>query len=863
MSPVASRTVVFPHQVAACHAVVNRMDGRAILADEVGLGKTIEAGMVLTEYRVRGEAESILVVTPAGLTTQWQQELLTRFNVPMPIVDGKGDGEGSVAHLGDLDAAITSLPFAKREGVREEFQERKWDLVIVDEAHHLKNPATLNYKFVSGLDTRRLLLLTATPLQNSLGELFTLMGLVAPGSDRDRLGLRRFPKRLAAADAEVLRKRLSGTMIRSRRSDVKNGAALPPREARTLRVRLSGPGRDLYQAASGYAAEGYRKSAVANNAAYGFYLMGLQRMLTSSVEALAASLGRRLEMLEGLARLRKRDRRRLKEMLPEGGEAEELPAELKKRVVAEIETLKGIIGLASRVERQPKRRALVKFLRELFRREPDARVLVFTEFLKTQEMLASALIAEGWATEIYRGGMGIREKNEVIERFEKGRILVSTEAGAEGRNLQFCHVVVNFDLPWNPMRVEQRIGRVHRLGQTRDVLVVNLVATGTVEDHLLRILDEKLGIFRETVGDLETILGILSPEGAPETVVMEAFVQGHGKRGGLKGFAKALDESIEASGESLSHAFASSGIDLRPPHVDTPTAFPLYDDTERIERAFQEFLDKYNVLLDREGGVYRFKMPYFLSIGTEGLFDDEVRGTFSKEEALDKPWLHHISITHPFLVKAMGETTTGQVPVAAAAVGRERLAAAGLRTERGHALMVAFALTWHEGDREYEEVVSVATDGEATAVRPEVEEALLWAEEVPPAFTDDLDLPTLLDHAADAVGDYAHEEATTLGQEAGRRRDAKLAALEERAVAALEQIHGRTDAAHREIIRLEKEGDEEGRLPALKRRRAGLMGEGAKIKKQAETLKGLRRTTPPGLVKATATPIAALRLRVV
>lgn len=862
VSPVASRTMVFPHQVATCHAVLNLMEGRAILADEVGLGKTIEAGMVLTEYRVRGEAERVLVVTPAGLTTQWQEELLGRFNIAFPIVDGKGVEDGRVEALGEAPGAITSIAFAKREGVREQFQEREWDLVIVDEAHNLKNPATLNYKFVGGLKAQRLLLLTATPLQNSLGELLTLVNLVRPASLTGRSLGKRLGRDLDPREAEALRKRLSATMIRNRRAEVAGEVTLPPRTARTVRVRLDDPGKALYQAVSDYAVDGYRRSATAHNAAYGFYLMGIQRMLSSSVESLSASLRRRVESLNGLLGLRKRDRRRLREMLPDAEEGEPLPAVMKKRLQDEIGVLEGLVKLAGKVARQPKRKALLRILKELFRREPDARVIIFTEFLETQAMLVETLLGEGWATEAYRGGLTITEKNAVIERFEKGRILVSTEAGSEGRNLQFSHVVVNYDLPWNPMRVEQRIGRVHRLGQTKPVLVVNLVASGTVEDHLLRVLDRKLGMFRETLGDLETILGILSPEGSPETVVMEAFVKGHARKGGgLKGFAKAMEASVEDSGKTLSHAFADSKIDLRPPHVDAPAVIPLYDDNELLERAFREFLDKFNVLQDAEGGIYRFRMPYFLSLGEGGLFPEEVRGTFSKSAALDKPWLHHISVTHPFLVQAMEEARG--LPVCSADMGRDRLAEMGLPAGEDTLLYLPVRISWQVGDREYEEVVAVAADGQEEVVRAEVDEEALWAEDVPAAFLPEFDLDGLATTALEAVRDYAGEEATILTKEARGRRNERLRGLEERAEAALAGIHQQADLAHRDLSRLEKGADpDREKVAALKRKRAGLLGEGGRLKRQQETLAAMRASSAEGLVKATLTPLAAIRIRV-
>nr|MBC8514234.1 DEAD/DEAH box helicase [bacterium] len=366
VSPGCTRTIPFPHQVATCHRVINHMDGRAILADEVGLGKTIEAGMILTEYLFRGEANRVLVITPAGLTTQWQDELLDKFNLTFPIVDGRS-GVGMVEGVKGHPRLITSLPFAKRPEVRGAFSEISWDLVIVDEAHHLRNPTTLNHRFVQSLSAKRLLLLTATPLQNSLTELFTLVDLVSPhivdGSDLPK----RLNRSIPPEDVVALRRALSGVMLRNRRCEVAGKGRLPPRTARTLRVRLSGSGKELYDAVSRYAVKGYRKSVASKHSAFGFFLMGIQRMLTSSVEALVGSLKRRIKKLKMHLGVRQKDLVKIREFLPEWETGKPVSKRIRRQLEKEIETLEGLVRLAGKVERHPKKSALLRYLRKLFR----------------------------------------------------------------------------------------------------------------------------------------------------------------------------------------------------------------------------------------------------------------------------------------------------------------------------------------------------------------------------------------------------------------------------------------------------------------------------------------------------------------
>jgi SNF2 family DNA or RNA helicase len=449
------------------------MQGRAILADEVGLGKTIEAGIVLSELRLRGLASRVLVLTPAGLVGQWCEELERKFALPCVIADRHFEAPPSE---GVQPIIVASLAAARRDRLRAELTAPTWDLVIADEAHRLKNARSASARLARSLLTRYMLLLTATPIENRLSDLFQLVSLVRPGL----LGsAAEFRTRHGQGDGAQVRNvaalqlALRELMVRHRRSEIT--VMLPRRLAETIRVAPEDDESDLYRAISDRVRDQARQATSSRTLA----LRSIQQLAGSSPWACADSL----------AKLGWED--------------------LAQQAASIVSTAKAT--------------ALLELLRRHQAR--GEKVVVFTAFRRTLQALGRLLADDGFDVAVYHGSLTRVEKDAAIGRFaDTTPVLLSTEAAGEGRNLQFCHVMVNFDLPWNPMKIEQRLGRIHRIGQQHDVQLTNLVSRGTLEDRLIEVLQAKINLFELVVGELDMILGRVADDLDFETLVFQQYV---------------------------------------------------------------------------------------------------------------------------------------------------------------------------------------------------------------------------------------------------------------------------------------------------------------------------------------------------
>ncbi len=479
--------ITYGHQLDAARTVIGRMGGRAILADEVGLGKTVEAGLILKEYQLRGMVHRTLVLAPASLCFQWQQELREKFNIFAGIARSQWDWERA-------ECLIASIDLAKRPPHRDIIRGLDYDMLIVDEAHKLKNAATQSWKFVNSIRKKYFLLLTATPFQNDLKELFNLITLLRPG----QLGtFRRFQDEYVAGKRRAknvggLRELLGEVMIRNRRSD--SGVVFPERRVTPVVVDLHPGERELYDLVSGFVRREYlrlrsRKESI-------LPLITLQREVVSSSLAVLVSLGKTLANLDrsGAA----------------GGAADHSSLLRAREVAAGL-------GVNAKTD------ALEQLLKGL-----DGKAVVFTEYRATMAYLIERLQRGGFTVLGFDGSLSAGQKEWVRHLFrQRADVLVSTESGGEGLNFQFCHHVINFDLPWNPMRLEQRIGRVHRLGQIHDVEVYNLAARGTIEEKILMLLYEKIRLFRTVIGPPEDDAkekARSKGESGLETAILEALL---------------------------------------------------------------------------------------------------------------------------------------------------------------------------------------------------------------------------------------------------------------------------------------------------------------------------------------------------
>lgn len=447
-----------PHQLETAKQVIENMNGKAILADEVGLGKTIEAGLILKEYMIRGLVKKVLILVPASLVTQWASELNTKFFIPA-MTQRK-------SYVWDqYDVVVSSIDTAKRQPHRDIIYKQDYDLIIIDEAHKLKNNKTKNYEFVQNLKKKFCLLLTATPIQNRIEEIFNLVSLLKPGHLGSESAFYEKYKRDARSlnDDEHLKELVNKVMIRNRRADT--GIEWTKRQVETIPIEFSKEERELYNAVTELKNEGDWLSSSA------FSVMTLQREACSSREAVYHTLKNMLVRKEN-------------------------PSALFQ------EQIQFLISKVEAVQHNSK----ADMALELIRRIND-KVIIFTEYRATQLYLQWFLRQHGITSVPFRGGFKRGKKDWMRELFQKhAQVLIATEAGGEGINLQFCNHIINFDLPWNPMRLEQRIGRIHRLGQEKDVMIYNFAIKDTVEEHILKLLYEKIHLFEKVIGELDDIL---------------------------------------------------------------------------------------------------------------------------------------------------------------------------------------------------------------------------------------------------------------------------------------------------------------------------------------------------------------------
>lgn len=427
--------VPYPHQLSTAKKVLNEMHGRAILADEVGLGKTIEAGLIIKEYLIRGLIKKVLILVPASLVIQWTKELNQKFNIT-------AFGQKNADTWNSYDIIVASIDTTKRDPHRSLVLEQDWDLVLVDEAHKLKNKKSKNYEMINQLKKKYLLLLTATPVQNDLKELYNLITLLKPGQlgDASYFSTTFVEEKRKPKNSKEFRSALNEVMVRNKRSE--GGVVFTKRHVRAIPLELSQQERVLYDQVSAFIKDEFirRKQSRANV----LPLVTLQREICSSPYAALHTLERMIK-----------DEHATKAM---------------------IDSLNDLFQLCHSIplDEYTKGQKAVELVQQI-----DDKCIIFTEYRATQDYLLYRLEQAGIKAIPFRGGFRRGKKDWMTELFEKrAQVLVATEAGGEGINLQFCNQIINFDLPWNPMRVEQRIGRIHRLGQKRDVFVANFATRG-------------------------------------------------------------------------------------------------------------------------------------------------------------------------------------------------------------------------------------------------------------------------------------------------------------------------------------------------------------------------------------------------
>ena len=560
-----------PHQINAfCAAVQALKTGGIVLADEVGLGKTIEAGLVL-KYVLEAGATKVLIVLPASLRKQWELELEEKFGLESAILDRltvekeSREWERRLMAPQAVRIVLTSYDYSSK--LMKRFPDVKWDFIIIDEAHNLRNVfhgtkrAKNLYELTRGIPK---ILLTATPLQNSLTDLHGLISFIDPrifGSERA------FNKRyIQEQDYSDLKQELSPVLYRTLRKDVAKYMHFKKRICKTVDFTLSPDEIELYQRVNDFLKRELLYSIPASNRS--LIILVIRKLLASSSFALIETfevLKNRLEKLyEGSKSANAQEGFDLfwsfvEDEIDETG-FEEIEDEgtvvLKQYIQAELDEVNLIIDVAKRIKKNAKVTALKTAveiaLDDQRKHHIPQKVVVFTESKRTQKYIAEELRKTGFAEEdillfngdfddsmtkeIYRAwqvrnfgkanyGRSVEYKHAIVDYFQNNaKILICTDAGSEGLNLQFCNTVINYDLPWNPMKIEQRIGRCHRYGQKNDVVAINLLNTqNTADQRVYDILSRKFELFDGVFGASDIALGALESGTSFEKMVLQIY----------------------------------------------------------------------------------------------------------------------------------------------------------------------------------------------------------------------------------------------------------------------------------------------------------------------------------------------------
>ncbi|MHA1854964.1 MAG: DEAD/DEAH box helicase [Promethearchaeota archaeon] len=603
-----SRLSLLPHQISVAHHLLELGFARYILADEVGLGKTIEAGIYIKEMIARKLAFRVLIITPASITGQWEFEMKNKFNLKFTRLTSSliknsriNYKSGNLKHVksgSEYRLCTVSLQFARLSQCSSILTQIEWDIVIFDEAHHLRRyltnqktgqyRTTLAYDLAEGLSekTKSLLLLTATPIQLHSFDLFSLIQLINryefPNYESFEIERKKIPllnvlvknlqnftrlntyERKAlqyqisafniAIEDDILEKKLrfphyrkdliqkledqhflSRYVIRNRRRIVFPNNPIK-RIPRVIEVELQNDEFEIYNKIHLYLAKIYSQNYESGPAGIGFVMVILQKLLTSSVPAILKSMKKRIRYLEenqdvllklqddlrnsevfieeessldyawGLEELDEEDRviirNRQRKMIPK----KETTLNIKNHIQILKEFVKDLEGL----NYDSKAESLLKIIKNIMKEDPSEKIIIFTQFKETLFYLTRLIEKEGFKVSQFHGDLDEKQKNQSVMIFRQdGSILLSTEIGGEGRNFQFCHIIINYDLPWNPMRLEQRIGRLDRIGQQKNVIIYNFFIRDTVESSIVNAIVERIKLFEESIGALEPILGNL------------------------------------------------------------------------------------------------------------------------------------------------------------------------------------------------------------------------------------------------------------------------------------------------------------------------------------------------------------------
>ncbi len=594
-----------PHQIDAfLRGISSLSTGGIIFADEVGLGKTIEAGLVI-KYLIRSKKNNILIATPASLRVQWQEELLDKFNIKSEVLDNyqlkDPDRRRYLRNfMHDVDknhVILVSYRFASTLMTHKDFSDIKWDVVVIDEAHNLRNvfKGTKSAKKLYDVSMKiPKLLLTATPLQNSLDDLYGLVSFIDSRIFED---IKLFNKKyIENKEYDNLKQELAPILTRTLRKDVAREMKFACRKCMRFDFQLSNDEKILYMLVDKYV----------KYADYGFpnqnknlCILVIRKLLASSSFALIdtfTKVKKRLEkLIEGTSAKSAEtalddffamlDSDEQEEWIDDGYDENKL---IKEKIEEEIHKVNQIIEVAERIKYNTKMTKLIEAVNIALENQKEndieEKVVIFTESLRTQKYIFDSLVSSGFdpgdivifngnqsdphSKEIFKSWKALHAtdsnpssvqfKHAMVDYFENnGKIFISTDSGAEGLNLQFCNIIINYDLPWNPQRIEQRIGRVHRYGQKHDVIAMNFLNTENEADRrVYNILSKKFQLFEGVFGASDEALGLLANDINFEKVVLEIYQTCNNSSEFKYSFDK-LDKSIDSKRHKSNNSLKS------------------------------------------------------------------------------------------------------------------------------------------------------------------------------------------------------------------------------------------------------------------------------------------------------------------
>jgi len=655
LSLSCTRTNLEPYQVEAVYKTLNTYKHRILLADDVGLGKTIETGMILKELSLRGFAKRILIVVPAPLCFQWQRELRERFDENFVIydssyVDTMRNSLPKDANVWEANhRVITSLDYVKRGEALNELERTNWDVIIFDESHKLsatrygnKIERSLRFRLAQALHdkTESLILLTGSPHKGDPFAFYSLLTLVDPY--------------IFENERKILSAKLNDIMIRRGKDGIIDAEGKPvfrPREVVTAPISYNDKEKALYDAVTGYVQEFYNLAKAQNNRAVGFAMVLLQKRMVSSVAAIRSSLKNRLtNLVKGVIPLAKEEEVRLRDYFEDPDSMDDwekdkferrlenlslstTPEGLKK----EISVLKVLVKFSEEIDIDSKGKSLIEFIQGILEKDPKEKILIFTEYRDTLHYIIGILKERGFNPLVIHGEMEMAARREAERHFQSAafNLMVATDAAGEGINLQFCHIMVNYDLPWNPNRIDQRIGRLHRYGQRRDVKVHNLFVTNTREGQILARLMQKVAIIEKDLGGkISEIVGFILEGVNLQDLIMRAIAENRPVEVTARNIERAIEER-KAAYETIEKSFL---MDLKKFDLEE-TLEVIERSKERsakeieIERFTRSFFNLFGGKIEptRKKLVYRLIPPK--EILQEGLKDRYDAITFSKEVA--------------------------------------------------------------------------------------------------------------------------------------------------------------------------------------------------------------------------------------